>query len=69
MLSLLLLLLGQVSVTSTWIQVSDSDVSQVMNSLTSRTWSFFNLIVAFVWVIVVIWFVKLVYRFITKSKE
>lgn len=67
MLSLLLLLFSQVSVSSTWINISDADVSKVLGPLTSWTWSFFNVIVAFAWVIIVIWFVKLVIRFITKK--
>ena len=67
MLWLLLMLLSQISVTSTWINVSDSDVSRVMDSLTSRTWSFFNIIIAFAWVIIVIFFIKLVMRFIHKD--
>lgn len=68
MLSLLLMLLSQITVTSTWINVSDFDVNRIMDSLTSWTWSFFNVIVAFAWVIIVIFFLKLIIRFI-KWKE
>lgn len=67
MLALLLILLSQVTVTWTWIHVSDWDVSSIMNSLTSRTWSFFNVIIAFAWVIIVVWFIKLILRFIKKD--
>lgn len=67
MLALLLLLLSQVTVTSTWINVSDLDVNKIMWSLTSWTWSFFNVIVAFAWVIIVVWFIKLILRFIKKD--
>lgn len=67
MLALLLMLLTQVSVTSTWINVSDWDISRIMDSLTSRTWSFFNVIIAFAWVIIVVWFIKLILRFIKKD--
>lgn len=63
MLALLLMLLTQVSVSSTWIYVSDWDISRIMDSLTSRTWSFFNVIIAFAWVIIVVWFIKLILRF------
>jgi hypothetical protein len=67
MLALLLILLSQVTVTATWINVSDLDVSHIMTSLTSRTWSFFNVIVAFAWVIIVVWFIKLILKFIHKD--
>lgn len=67
LLSLLLILLSQVTVTSTWINVSDLDVQHIMSSLTSRTWSFFNVIIAFAWVIIVVWFIKLIFRFIKKD--
>jgi hypothetical protein len=67
MLALLLALLSQVTVTSTWINVSDTDVSGIMTSLTSRTWSFFNVIIAFAWVIIVVWFIKLILRFVRKD--
>lgn len=63
----LLPFLSQVTVTSTWIQVLESDVNRVMNSLTWRTWSFFNVIIAFAWVIIVVWFVRLIMRFIKKD--
>lgn len=67
MLSLLLILLSQVTVTSTWINVSDFDVSRIMESLTSWTWSFFNVIIAFAWVIIVVWFIKLILKFFKKD--
>ena len=67
MLALLLMLLTQVSVSSTWINVSDWDISRIMDSLTSRTWSFFNVIIAFAWVIIVVWFIKLILRFVKKD--
>ena len=61
---ILLLLLTQVSVSSTWISVSDSDVTSILNPITSWAWSFFNVIVAFAGVIIVVWFVKLILKFI-----
>ena len=52
---------------TTWINVSDWDISRIMDSLTSRTWSFFNVIIAFAWVIIVVWFIKLILRFVKKD--
>lgn len=62
--SLLLLLLTQVSVSSDWISVGSWDVAAVLNPITSRTWSFFNVIVAFAWVFIVVFFVKLILSYL-----
>lgn len=61
---ILVLLLTQVSVSSTWINVSSTDVDAILNPITSWAWSFFNVIVAFAGVIIVVWFVKLILKFI-----
>lgn len=60
----LLMLLSQVSVSSDWISVSSWDVSSVLSPITSRTWSFFNVIVAFAWVFIVVFFVKLILSYL-----
>lgn len=65
---LLLVLLTQVSVSSDWISVSSSDVSAVMTPITSWAWSFFNVIVAFAWVFIVVFFVKLILSYLKIGK-
>ena len=65
--SVLLALLTQVSVSSNWISVSSWDVSAVLDPITSWAWSFFNVIVAFAWVFIVVFFVKLLLGFLHKS--
>lgn len=60
----LLMLLSQVSVSADWISVSSWDVSSVLSPITSRTWSFFNVIVAFAWVFIVVFFVKLILSYL-----
>ena len=65
---LLLVFLTQVSVTSNWIGVSSGDVSAVLTPITSRAWSFFNVIVAFAWVFIVIFFVKLILSYLKIGK-
>ena len=57
---ILLLLLTQVSVSSNWISVWSGDVEAVLSPITSWAWSFFNVIVAFAWVFIVVFFVKLI---------
>lgn len=57
---LLLMLLSQVTVSSDWISVSSWDVTAILNPITSWTWSFFNVIIAFAWVFIVVFFVKLI---------
>lgn len=65
MLQLLLLpLFSQVTVTSAGISVSSGDVTSILNPITSWTWSFFNVIVAFASVFIVIFFVRLILWFI-----
>lgn len=66
MLWLLLMLLSQVSVSASWISVSDADVWKVLTPITSWAWSFFDVIIAFAWVIIVVFFVKLILSFIRK---
>lgn len=68
MLWLLLMLLSQVTVSSSWISVGSWDVSAVLNPITSRAWSFFNVIVAFAWVFIVIFFVKLILSYLKVGK-
>ena len=67
LLPTLLVLLTQVSVSSNWISVSSWDVSAVLDPITSRAWSFFNVIVAFAWVFIVVFFTKLLLGFLHKS--
>lgn len=65
MLQLLLLpLFSQVTVTSAGISVSSGDVASILNPITSWTWSFFNVIVAFASVFIVVFFVRLILWFI-----
>lgn len=66
--SILLLLLTQVSVSSDWISVSSGDVSAVLSPITSRAWSFFNVIVAFAGVFIVVFFVKLILSYLKIGK-
>lgn len=68
MLWLLLMLLSQVSVSENWISVGSWDVSAVLNPITSWAWSFFNVIVAFAWVFIVIFFVKLILSYLKVGK-
>ena len=60
---LLLSLFSQVSVSANGISVSSGDVSAILNPITSWTWSFFNVIVAFASVFIVVFFVKLILKF------
>ena len=62
--SLLLVLLSQITVTSDWISVASWDVSAVLNPITSRAGSFFNVIVAFAGVFIVVFFVKLILSYL-----
>lgn len=64
--SILLMLLSQVTVTASWINVTDWDVWKVLTPITSRAWSFFDVIIAFAWVIIVVFFVRLILSFIKK---
>lgn len=65
MLQLLLLpLFSQVTVTSAGISVSSGDVTSILDPITSWTWSFFNVIVAFASVFIVVFFVRLILWFI-----
>lgn len=68
MLSLLLFLLTQVTVSSNWISVADSDVTAVLTPITSWAGSFFNVIVAFAWVFIVVFFVKLILWYLKIGK-
>ena len=60
----LLPLFSQVTVTSAGISVSSGDVARVLDPITSWTWSFFNVIVAFASVFIVVFFVRLILWFI-----
>lgn len=62
--SILLMLLSQVTVSSNWISVTDWDVNSVLTPITSWAWSFFNVIVAFAWVFIVVFFVKLILSYL-----
>lgn len=64
MLWLLLMLFSQVSVSSDWISVSSWDVSSILTPITSWSSSFFNVIVAFAWVFIVVFFVKLILSYL-----
>ena len=64
MLWLLLMLFSQVSVSSNWISVSSWDVSSILEPITSWSSSFFNVIVAFAWVFIVVFFVKLILSYL-----
>jgi len=65
---LLLVLLTQVSVSADWISVWSWDITAVLNPITSWAWSFFNVIVAFAWVFIVIFFVKLILSYLKIGK-
>lgn len=62
--SILLMLLSQVTVSSNWISVTDWDVNSVLTPITSWAWSFFNVVVAFAWVFIVVFFVKLILSYL-----
>lgn len=64
LIPILLILLTQVSVSSDWISVWSWDVTAVLNPITSWAGSFFNVIVAFAWVFIVIFFVKLILSYL-----
>lgn len=64
LIPVLLILLTQVSVSADWISVWSWDVTAVLSPITSRAWSFFNVIVAFAWVFIVIFFVKLILSYL-----
>ena len=64
----LLLLLTQVTVSSNWISVSSWDVTSILDPITSWSSSFFNVIVAFAWVFIVIFFVKLILSYLKIGK-
>ena len=66
--SLLLLLLTQVTVNSNWISVSSWDVTSILDPITSWAWSFFNVIVAFAGVFIVVFFVKLILSYLKIGK-
>ena len=67
LLYLLLPLLTQVTVTSTWIHVTDYDVQKVLDPLTNWFGSYANVIIAFAWVIIVVWFIRLLSRKFNKD--
>lgn len=67
MLSFLLMLLSQVSVSATWLVVSQSDVDKIMTPLTSWFGSYANVIITFAWVIIVVWFIRLLSRKFNKD--
>ena len=69
MLSLFLILLSQVSVTSTWLVVSQADVDKVLTPLTNRFSSYANVIITFASVIIVVWFIKLLSRKFNKKLD
>lgn len=62
--SILLILLTQVTVDANWIYVGSWDVLAVLNPITSRAWSFFNVIVAFAWVFIIDFFVRLILSYL-----
>lgn len=66
--SILLLLLSQVTVTSNWIFVGSGDVLAVLDPLTTRTWSLFNVIVAFAWVFILFYVVERILAYLKISK-
>lgn len=66
-MSFLLMLLTQVSVSATWLVVSQSDVDKIMTPLTSWFGSYANVIIAFAWVIIVVWFIRLLSRKFNKD--
>lgn len=59
--------LSQVTVSSTWINVSQVDVDKVLTPLTNWFWSYANVIITFAWVIIVVWFIKLLSRKFNRS--
>lgn len=67
MLSILLILLSQVTVTSTWMSVSQADVDKIMTPLTNWFWSYANVIITFAWVIIVVWFIRLLSKKFNKE--
>ena len=60
----LLMLFSQVSVSADWISVWSWDVNSILNPITSWAWSFFNVIVAFAGVFIVVFFVKLILSYL-----
>lgn len=66
--SILLILLTQVTVDANWIYVGSWDVLAVLNPITSWAWSFFNVIVAFAWVFIIDFFVKLILSYLKIGK-
>lgn len=62
--SILLILLTQVTVDASWIYVGSWDVLAVLNPITSWAWSFFNVIVAFAWVFIIDFFVRLILSYL-----
>lgn len=66
--SLLLILLSQVTVTSNWIFVGSGDVLAVLDPLTTRTSSLFNVIVAFAWVFILFYIVERILSYLKISK-
>lgn len=65
---LLLILLTQVTVDSSWIYVGSWDVLAILDPITSWAWSFFNVIVAFAGVFIVVFFVKLILAYLKIGK-
>lgn len=59
--------LSQVTVTATWINVSQADVDKVLTPLTNWFGSYANVIITFAWVIIVVWFIKLLSRKFNRS--
>lgn len=66
--SLLLLLLTQVTVTWNWIFVGSWDVVAVLDPLTTRTSSLFNVIVSFAWVFILFYVVERILAYLKISK-
>lgn len=69
MISLLLFLLTGVTVWSNWISVSDSDVSSVLTPMTDWAWSFFNVLIKFAPVFVVLFFLYLILNWFKNHKH
>lgn len=68
LIPILLVLLTQVTVTANWISVGSWDVLAVLTPITSRTSSFFNVIVAFAWVFIVFYFLERILSYLKITK-
>lgn len=67
--SLGLLLFSQITLDSSWINVTSTDVSKVSWPLYTWFWSFFNMIVEFAPVVIAIVVIWLILKFFLRRRE